>query len=513
MIEELQKIQALGAPAWYIEHVAKNVPFSSAHDLVAPLVLALGHSQADTRKASAQLAAAEEQSKLRLQAYNDTRVERDILKVQVGGLQQQLVLAGASTAPTYVGSLQGVPFFTHTDILGAAKKALEQAYWALQEYPATKQRCDVLEARNKELETKLAAAERTMKTALHMEEQADFRVGDLKREVERLQDKLATAERELGLTKAARDTQQYYAKSYQETNNRLTKELADAKALTERWCQDFHDVKKDLDEARANEKKWGIRHDEQLALHLKAKDLAAQAVKAKDAAVEQAKDWKRKYQARKALDFAQLYGASPIKVLSRCHDEITVSQEDAKKLVEQYKKEFPGIWSYFHPEHKNLVDTGPQQLRVPKADPGPRRQHPLPESSMSHNWHKDIMDSLRVSIDYAQAEKQVLAYCNMPLELLKPSAREQGQMLHKTLEMYFGAPPPAPKPLTIRVSKVEPGVWLWHDKEHPSRIFRTWHLANDNMYEAESVIGNTWFVWYVQQGANGYVLTERKWKH
>lgn len=250
----------------------------------------------------------------------------------------------------YIGALKGVPLFTHrgsqlaalatlgeikherADLerrLTEAERALDKALVTIKRHEAELD--SVLSKPKAEidaLKAKLAAAERTAATTMELEKQANFRVGDLTRE--------------LNLTKAARDTQQYYANEARKVSSDLLQELT---------------------AVRGTESMRSSRLGEEVTRRLQAEDKRAQAVRDKDAAIKQAKEWKRKY--------LNLRKGDPCTV--------EVSAEGAAKLLEKYYTRFPhlgGVFKQagattgrtscaqpneaaFHPTYKNLVDTCP----------------------------------------------------------------------------------------------------------------------------------------------------------
>lgn len=68
-------------------------------------------------------------------------------------------------------------------------------------------------------------------------------------------------------------------------------------------------------------------------------------------------------------------------------------------------------------------------------------------------------------------------------------------------------------PLTIKVKDLKLDQWIWHDKEHPSRVSVLVVSQPGTVRAVRSRCGNVLFDWKAREVADGYLLTlERTWK-
>lgn len=478
---EIQKLKELGAPDWYLAYLTtcaeRGFHELRVSDGVGPMVLAWGYAQA-TNKRLANLVKKQESDRKALedrwnkQVAHGRKLARDISEKNKWNLKllkenEQLRDLNENSLPLsqkeYVGSLKGVPIFTHKDGLQAAIATLDG------------------------FKREQAERERAFQAAL-----------------------------ELGAD--------------------LTLKVRDAEANL------------------------------------------AQAVKDKDKAVKQAKEWKEKYQVRKSLDFGLLCGISPLQA-SACHVKATPAE--AAGLLEKYRTLYPQITGLFdgggvttgrtqckepnqanppkartamlqdgvatHDDGKNsrfrnsgsayvitededtkyywqyepllggvvkltmhhTLPNNPRTFQDKKVDTGrmaankPEVQH-IP--SQKGQFHHDMVDAVKWAIDYGQAEHRCLEYLRKPMTFTQPSTAELEATWRKRLsEFYFGSP--IKHLLTLKVPTVNNGVWLWHDKQHPSRIFQIrYEAATGKIISARSAIGNTIFTWKVDKFADGYFL-------
>lgn len=331
----------------------------------------------------AKLAAAEREAKSSKEA--ETRESSRAYQLE----QENAQLRATGGHFVHVGDLEGHQFFAQQDQGLPAARVRERAYWALQNYSACKQRCAVLEARNKDLEAELAAAERRAKSSAEAETRAISRAASLEQENRKMLKDIGTITAER--IRAVQENAELRAAS---AHNERALEYASVLHDLDRLRAANTEQRKQLETERSNREALQcavagndvVRGFLRKALKDQQQALAA-AVAAKDSAVKQAQEWKAKY--------LELKGAQ-----------------------------------------------GPHCADLP--------------------------------------------------------AFNQGRT-----------------PLTIKVKDLQRDQWIWHDKEHPSKIFSL-HApfrTPQDYHRADSRVGNVGFTWSVQRLHDGYLLTlERAWK-
>jgi len=349
---------------------------------------------------------------------------------------------------------------------------------------------------------------------------------------------------------------------YEDSHSSLVEQLRDANAkldAAERTVNTTLEIGADLtSKVEVLEKELTVRKrltDSQAALIPKLEARCTQYYSELLAALELGADWKKKYQDRKNLDFGLLYGANPFKG-STCHDEVTFSVPDARKLMEDFKKSFPEVAGLFNTQG---ATTGRTQCKEPNQANAPKSPTAMLQDGVA--THDDGKKSRFKSngIQYAVTEDEDTQYFwtyeflvggvfKLTLHHTLPQRRtfqdkrvDTGRMSSQKPEVQhiplghpslrradestdmadalkwaidFGRAEQAvlgirhTQPLTLKVPRVDTGVWLWHDKQHPSRIYQIRTMAlTGKVTKVVSSLGTMQYTWRVTECADGYILT------
>lgn len=527
MNTEIKKLKELGAPDWYLAFLETGLPSCrmNASDAVGPMVLSWKHAQA-VNKRLANLVEKQDRDYEALkdrwnkQVAHGVKLAGDLSSKNAWNLKllkenerlrdanKQLHTLNPLSDKECIGALKGVPLFTHKDIQQAARATLGEI---------AHERAD-LERSKRDLESARSAL-------------AD------------LESKLYNTKLDLECTQRALKAQ---------TN--LTA-VAKQEVVLLRQSPKWDELRAERDEARRNERNWADRADEALCQYLECKKELEQVVNAKDAAVEQAKDWKKKYQDRKNLDFGLFCGANPFKG-STCHDEVTFSVPDAKKVMEDFKKSFPEVAGIFNTQG---ATTGRTQCKEPNPANAPKSPTAVLQDGVA--THDDGKNSrfrnsgsayvitededtkyywtyepwvggvFKLALhhtlpqrrtfqdkraDTGRMSSQKPEVQHIPPSYWRPSLRRADESTDMVDALKwaidFGRAEQAvlgirhAQPLTIKVPRVDTGVWLWHDKQHPSRIYQI-RTMTGKVTTVVSRLGGMQYTWRVTECADGYILT------
>lgn len=546
MNTEIKKLKELGAPDWYLAFLEAGLPSCrmNASDAVGPMVLAWGYSQA-TNKRLVNLVKKQESDYEALKDRWNKQVthgrklagclnEKNLWNTRLQDANKQLRTQNPLSDKEYIGALKGVPLFTHKDV---AKTAIV-----------------------------------TLGEIAH--ERADLERS--KRDLESTRSALADLESKLYNTKLDLECTQRALKA--QTNlTAVAKQDVVLLRQSPKWDELRAERDRALQERDAgllNENKLTAQHDKVLGQYQVCKKELEQTVKAKDAAVEQAKDWKKKYQDRKNLDFGLFYGANPFKA-STCHDEVTFSVPDAKPCKEKFAELYPAVWEMFkrplqehqeqfeaqYPEFYKNVDSGrtqckePNQANAPKSptamlqdgvathDDGKKSRFRCngslyvvtEDENTKYYWTYEplvggvvkltrklpetpqapqVFQDKRVDTGRMSSQKPDVQHIPLGHPSLRRADENTDMVDALKWAIDFGRAEQAvlgirvTQPLTLKVPRVDTGVWLWHDKQHPSRIYqiRTMSLTG-KVTKAVSSLGTMQYTWRVAECADGYILT------